>query len=89
VTMENSRTTISVPRGTIIDVDLTSGPWSAPVSSDPKVLPRVSFSSSCDGSVQASFRVQGSGWIEAQTTRGGGGKGVADIIFHLNVVASS
>lgn len=61
VTIEKSRTTISVPQGTMIDVDLTSGPWSAPVSSDPKMLPRVSFSSSCDDSVQASFRVQGSG----------------------------
>lgn len=88
-TMENSRATISVPLGTIIDVHLTSGPWGTPVSSDTKKLPRLSSSSSCDGSVQASFRVEGSGWIEAQTTRGGGGKGVADIIFHLNVVASS
>jgi hypothetical protein len=86
--MENSRATISVPRGTIVDVDLTSGPWSTPVSSDPKMLPRLSTSSSCDGRVQASFRVQGSGWIEAQTNRGGGGHGVADFIFRVNVVAS-
>jgi hypothetical protein len=87
--MENNRATISVPRGTIIDVDLTSGPWSAPVSSDPKMLRRLSFSSSCDVSVQASFPVQGSGWIEAQTTRGGNGLGIADIVFRITVVATS
>jgi hypothetical protein len=89
VTMANSRATLSVPTGTVIDVDLTSGPWGAPVSSDSRVLPRLSTASSCDGSVRASFRVQGSGWIEAQTDRGGGGLGVADIIFRVNVVASS
>jgi hypothetical protein len=89
VTMENNRATISVPKGTIVDVDLTSGPWSGPISSDPKALPRLSLLSSCDGSVRASFQVQGSGWIQAVTDRGGGGLGVADMIFHLNVVASS
>lgn len=89
VTMENSRATISVPRGTIIDVDLTSGPWSSPVSSDPKMLPRLSSSSSCDGSVRASFRVQGSGWIEAETTRGGHGLGIADLLFRITVVVTS
>jgi hypothetical protein len=89
VTIEKSRATISVPRGTIVDVDLTSGPWSAPVSFDPKILPRVSFSSSCDDSVQASFQVQGSGRIEAQTTRGGNGLGIADYVFRITVVATS
>jgi hypothetical protein len=89
VTMANSRATLSVPTGTVIDLDLTSGPWSAPVSSDSKVLPRLSTASSCDGSVRASFRVQGSGWIEAQTDRGGGGLGLADMIFRVNIVASS
>jgi hypothetical protein len=60
-----------------------------PASPDPKMLPRLSVSSSCEGSVQASFRVQSSGWIEAQTTRGGTGLGIADIIFKITVVATS
>lgn len=89
MTMANNRTTITVPVGTVIDVTLTSGPWSEPVGSDPKMLPRLSSSLSCDGSAQASFRVQGSGWIQAQTAYGGGGLGLADMTFRLNVVASS
>jgi hypothetical protein len=89
-TLENSRATVSVPKGTIIDIGLTtSGPWNMPYSSDSKALPLLSTSSSCDGSVRASFRAEGSGWIEAETNRGGGGKGVADFLFRLNVVVLS
>jgi hypothetical protein len=86
VTVANNRATLTVPVGTMIDVDLTSAAWTAPVSSDPKMLPRVSSASSCDG-VRASFRVQGSGWIEAATHRGSTG-GVPDIEFRVHVVAS-
>jgi hypothetical protein len=88
--MANNRATITVPVGTVVDVALTtSGPWAQPVSSDPKMLPRLSSSSSCDGSVQASFRVQGSGWIQAQTDSGGAGLGLADLTFRLNVIAAA
>jgi hypothetical protein len=87
VTLANNRASLTVPIGTMIDVDLTSAAWTAPVSSDPKMLPRVSSSSSCDG-VRASFRVQGNGWIEAATQRGATG-GVADIEFRVHVVAAS
>jgi hypothetical protein len=49
----------------------------------------ISSSSTCDGSVKASFRVQGSGWIQASTQRGGNGQGVADMGFIIRVVALS
>jgi hypothetical protein len=86
VTLANNRATLTVPVGTMIDVDLTSAAWTAPVGSDPKTLPRISSASSCDG-VRASFRVQGNGWIEAATQRGSTG-GISDIVFRVNVVAS-
>ncbi len=86
MTLANNRATLTVPVGTVIDVELTSAAWSAPVSSDPKMLPRISSSSSCDG-VQANFRVQGNGWIEAVTHRASTG-GIPDIVFRVNVVAS-
>jgi hypothetical protein len=81
VTLANNRATLTVPVGTMIDVDLTSAAWTAP-----KMLPRISSASSCDG-VRASFRVQGNGWIEAATQRGSTG-GISDIVFRVNVVAS-
>jgi hypothetical protein len=86
VTLANNRATLTVPVGTMIDVELTSAAWGAPVSSDPKTLPRISSASSCNG-VRASFRVQGNGWIEAATHRGSTG-GIADIVFRVSVVAS-
>jgi hypothetical protein len=86
VTFANNRSTVTVPVGTVIDVDLDS-PWSLPVSSDPQTLPRLSSSSSCDGKVRASFRVQGPGWIEADIHGFTGG--APDVVFRVNVVASS
>ncbi|HYS29306.1 MAG TPA: hypothetical protein VEQ12_07365 [Candidatus Limnocylindria bacterium] len=86
VTLANNRATLTVPIGTMIDVELTSAAWTAPVSSDPNMRPRLSSSSSCDG-VRASFRVQGNGRIEAVTHRGSTG-GIPDIVFRVNVVAS-
>jgi hypothetical protein len=86
VTFANNRSTVTVPVGTVVDVDLDSL-WSLPVSSDPQALPRLSSSSSCDGKVRASFRVQGPGWIEADI-RGFTG-GAPDVVFRMNVVASS
>lgn len=86
VTLANNRATLTVPVGTMIDVELASAAWSAPVSSHTKMLPRISSSSSCDG-VRASFRVLGNGWIEAGTHRGSTG-GIPDIVFRVNVVAS-
>src|SRR5712692_6360033 len=79
VTLANNRATLTIPVGTVIDVELTSAPWSAPVSSDPKMLPRISSSSSCDG-VRASFQVQGNVWIEAVTHRASN-VGAPDIVF--------
>ena len=87
VTFANNRSTVTVPIGTVIDVELTSQQWSAPVSSDPQILPRISSSSSCDGTVRASFRVQGSGWIEADVHMPSN-VGAPDIVFRVNVVAS-
>ena len=60
--------TVTVPRGTIIEVDLTThayGPWRVPTSSDPNHLPRLSGSAACDGTATASFRAEGSGDITA------------------------
>ena len=86
MTLANNRATLTVPFGTMIDVELTSAAWGAPVSSDPKTLPRISSSSSCEG-VRATFRVQGRGWIEA-VTHGASNVGAPDIAFRVNVVAS-
>ncbi len=86
MTLANNRATLTVPVGTMIDVELASAAWTAPVSSDPKTLPRISSSSSCEG-VRATFRVQGRGWIEA-VTHSASNVGAPDIAFRVNVVAS-
>ena len=87
VTFANNRSTVTVPVGTVIDVELDSEPWSLPVSSGPQMLPLISSSLSCDGSVRASFGVQGSGWIEADVHMPSN-VGAPDIVFRVNVVAS-
>ena len=87
VTFAEYRSTIIVPLGTVIDVKLNTQQWSLPVSSDPQTLPRLSASSSCDGIVRASFRVQGNGWIESDVHMPSN-VGAPDIVFRVNVVAS-
>jgi hypothetical protein len=60
---------ITVPAGTIVQVDLVTasyGPWSMPESSAPKQLQRLSGSTACDGTAQATFRADGSGRITAK-----------------------
>ncbi len=71
----------------MIDVELSTQQWSLPVSSDPQTLPRLSTSSSCDGTVRGSFRVQGNGWIESDVHMPSN-VGAPDIVFRINVVAS-
>lgn len=87
VTFVENRSTIIVPVGTVIDVELSTQQWSLPVSSDSQKLPRLSASSSCDGIVRASFLVQGSGWIESDVHMPSN-VGAPDIVFRVNVVAS-
>ncbi len=83
VTFVDNRSTIVVPVGTVIDVELTTYQWSLPISSDPRMLPRLSSSSSCDG-VRASFRAQGDGWIESYVHTPEN-VGAPDIVFRLNL----
>ena len=71
----------------MIDVELTTQQWSLPVSSDPQSLPRLSASASCDGTVRASFRVQGNGWIQSDV-QVPSNVGAPDIVFRVNLVAS-
>jgi hypothetical protein len=87
ITFAENRSTIIVPVGTVIDVEPSPQQWSLPVSSNPQTLPRLSASSSCDGTVRASFRVQGNGWIESDV-RMPSNVGAPDIVFRVNVVAS-
>jgi hypothetical protein len=87
VTFADNRSTMIVPVGTVIDVELSTQQWSLPVSSDPQTLPRLSASSSCDGIVRASFRVQGNGWIESDVHMPSN-VGAPDIVFRVNFVAS-
>jgi len=87
VSFADNRSTIGVPVGTVIDLELTGDQWSLPVSSNPQKLPRLSASSSCDGTVRASFRVQGDGWIESDV-RMPSNVGAPDVVFRVNVVAS-
>ena len=68
-------------------MELSTQQWSLPVSSDPKTLPRLSASSSCDGTVRGSFRVQGNGWIESDVHMPSN-VGAPDIVFRVTVVAS-
>jgi hypothetical protein len=86
VTFVDNRSTIVVPVGTVIDVELTTYQWRLPSSSDPQMLPRLSSSSSCDG-VRASFRAQGDGWIESYVHTSES-VGAPDIVFRLNVHAT-
>jgi hypothetical protein len=68
LTFDNHGQSITVPRGTIIEVALENfsyGPWSVPRSSDPKTLPRLTASSQCDPILRATFRALGNGAIEA------------------------
>lgn len=87
VTLAENHSTILVPVGTVIDVELSAEQWTLPVSSDSQRLPRLSASSSCDGIVRASFRVQGNGWIESDVHMPSN-VGAPDIVFRVNVVAS-
>lgn len=87
LTFAENRSTIIVPIGTVIDVELATQQWSLRVSSDPKTLPRLSASSSCDGTVQGSFRVQGNGWIESDVHMPSN-VGAPEIVFRVTVVAS-
>jgi len=87
VTLPNNRATIAVPVGTVVDMALSGGSWSLPVSSNQQTLPRISSSSACDR-VQASFRVQGDGWIEAHTNTPKG-IGAPDIVFRVTVRVAS
>jgi len=87
VTFAANRSTIIVPVGTVIDVELSTQQWSLPASSDPQTLPRLSASSSCDGTVRASFRVQGNGWIESDVHMPAN-VGAPDVVFRVNVVAT-
>jgi hypothetical protein len=87
VTLAENRSTIIVPVGAVIDVGLGTQQWSLPVSSDPQTLPRVSASSSCDGTVRGSFQVRGNGWIESDVHMPSN-VGAPDIVFRVNVVAS-
>lgn len=89
VAFADSRSILTLPMGTVLDISLTSGPWSVPVSSDPKPLPLISSSTACDGSVKASFRVQGNGWIQAETHSSGNGEGAPDLGFRITVIATS
>ena len=68
-------------------MELATQQWSLRVSSDPKTLPRLSASSSCDGTVQGSFRVQGNGWIESDVHMPSN-VGAPEIVFRVTVVAS-
>jgi len=86
VTFAENRSTIIVPVGTVVDVELRTQQWSLPVSSDPQTLPRLSASSSCDGTVRASFRVQGKGWIESDVHMPSN-VGAPDVVFRVNVGA--
>jgi hypothetical protein len=87
VTFAENRSTILVPVGTVVDVELRTQQWSLPVSSDSRTLPRLSTSSSCDGTIRGSFRVQGNGWIESEV-HVPSNVGAPDIVFRVNVVAS-
>ncbi len=88
VTFAENRSTIVVPVGTVIDIELNTQQWSLPVSSDAQALPRLSALSSCDGTVRASFGVQGYGWIESDVHMPSN-LGAPDVVFRVNVVASS
>jgi hypothetical protein len=64
VTRANAGQTITVPRGTVIDVLLVNGPWSVPSGSGG--LTPISAHVACNGDVQASFRADHSGNITSE-----------------------
>lgn len=73
LTAADSGQTISVPAGTLIEIDLTpvSGAvWTVPESSDPKALPRLSASGACETVKVATFRAVADGAISASGPRG-------------------
>ena len=75
VTDADNHQEVAVPKGTIVEVNLSARGWTLPRSSDQHSLPRLSAMSSCDGSVSAMFSALGSGTITAvgggSTTHGG------------------
>ena len=87
VTDANNHQTITVPKGTMIDVNLSANGWTLPGSSDPALLPRISATSRCDTSVAATFAALGSGTI---TAVGGGGTshGGPTITFEVQIQSS-
>lgn len=61
---QNNDQTVSVSRGTIIDLTLTNGPWQLPTASSG--LTRLSADETCDYAAQASFKAIDSGVITAE-----------------------
>lgn len=73
VTAANSRQTVTVPRGTVVEVRLepTGGVrWNPPESSDRSALPRLGASGPCGPVQVATFRADGAGQISAERPHG-------------------
>jgi hypothetical protein len=87
VTDANSHQQITVPKGTIVEIHLSARGWTPPRSSDATLLPRLSSTSNCDGSVDATFSALGSGSI---TAVGGGNSnhGGPTITFEVKIESS-
>jgi hypothetical protein len=88
VTAVNTRQTIAVPAGTLVEVRLepTDGvQWTVPESSDPHALPRLLASGPCDAVKAATFRADGSGQITAEQPHG---DAVAEFVVTVQATAS-
>jgi hypothetical protein len=88
VTAVNTRQTIAVPAGTLVEVRLepTDGVrWTVPESSDPHALPRLSASGPCDAVKVATFRADGSGQITAEQPHG---DAVAEFVITVQATVS-
>jgi hypothetical protein len=86
LTAANSRQTVKVPAGTVVEVRLEpvdGSHWTVPESSDPRALPRMSASGPCDPVATAAFRADGTGRIEASRPVGD-----AAVRFVIDVVVS-
>src|SRR5262245_32798537 len=74
LTADDSPQTVTVPRGTIIEIRLEpvdGAVWTVPKSSNPNALPRLSASGACDRGKVATFRAEGTGEIRAIQPSGG------------------